>query len=393
MCQVSVAVDDAIDRALEHIHLGLADFRACFPYVSENLVYATSPQEELPWSAGFWPGQLHLADSVRPEAALMEGAAHAQQRLAAYLDERAGRLDHDAGFQYFLGAAVAARRTDDDAARAVALRAADILAGRFNEVGGFIRAHGWSDSSGIATPWAAGNDGPPGRFIADTLMTVPLLYWAYGASGEAQYLEVARAHVHTSVRHLARADGWLYHAFELEPDTGEPIGGTTLQGAHDDSAWARAQAWAIYGLALASHHLDEPDYATRAAELALRFFDNSLPSGLAPWDFVMPQGADTIPDASATAIAVSGALYLTRDSTVAETTRNEVRGKALKSLTSLVTEAAVTDARKGQQGLIEYSCYHYPAGRGLRESTAWGDYFYLEALVQASGGEGLYALA
>lgn len=392
MCQPHQRIDDELERSLAHVRLGMRDFVDVFPYVSEDLVYRTAPQSDLPWTAGFWPGQLHLAHQVRKEPAFLEALTGAEQRLARYLDERGGRLDHDAGFQYFLGAAVTAERTGQEDAQVIALRAAEILANRFNATGQFIRAHGWPDSAGETTPWATSNDGPAGRFLADTLMTVPLLYWASRVSGQAHFNQVARAHVETSIEYLLRSDGWVYHGFEVDPQTAQPIGPTTLQGAHAESAWSRAQAWAIYGLALAARQLGEGTLAESASRLALRFFDNCLPTGLAPWDFDLPQGQATIPDASASAIAVSGALYLTSGVIDSVPECATVRDRALGALDSLISHAAITRVDAGQQGLIEHSCYHYPAGRGLRESVAWGDYFYLEALVQASGQPGLYAL-
>ena len=36
----------------------------------------------------------------------------------------------------------------------------------------------------------------------------------------------------------------------FDPETGEPLKGVTRQGYSDDSAWARGQAWGIYGVPL-----------------------------------------------------------------------------------------------------------------------------------------------
>ena len=36
----------------------------------------------------------------------------------------------------------------------------------------------------------------------------------------------------------------------FDPETGKPIKGVTRQGYSDDSAWARGQAWGVYGIPL-----------------------------------------------------------------------------------------------------------------------------------------------
>ena len=51
-----------------------------------------------------------------------------------------------------------------------------------------------------------------------------------------------------------REDYSTYHTYYMNVDTGEPIKGVTAQGYSDNSAWARGQAWGVYGFALSYAH-------------------------------------------------------------------------------------------------------------------------------------------
>jgi unsaturated chondroitin disaccharide hydrolase len=409
----------ALDRCLRHVDLALAEYPpGAFPYVSRGLRYRPVLTGGVPWTAGFWPGQLWLAFTRTGEGRYRDAARALRRRLGEHLRDHPRQLDHDLGFQYLLSAAVEHELTGDGGARALAVAAADLLAARFNPAGRFIRAHGWDDSPGTATPHADGNDGPPGRFIVDCLMNLPLLYWAGRVSGSARHLEVAEAHARTSLRRLLRADGWVYHAFDCDPVSGRPVGGATIQGKSADSAWSRGQAWALYGFALAATHLGDPEYLAAARRLATHFLAACGDNLVAPWDFDAT-GKERTPDSSASAIAAAGLFALAdADAPTPSPTPNPPhlsnptstpapshtdtpnsdptggdrwRGAALAILAAL-EERCATDARAGQEGLLSHGCYHYPAQRGIAESTAWGDFFYLEALTRTAGGTGLYAL-
>ena len=144
------------------------------------------------WVESFWVGQLWLAYEQIQDAALLE-AARAYQ---PYFEERFNtdsNNTHDVGFVYSLSAVADYRVTGSEAAKTLALRAADILLNRFNPQGRFIRAwDAWGDISNA------------GRMIIDTMDNLPLLYWASEVTGESNYAEVASAHAHTAARHLIR---------------------------------------------------------------------------------------------------------------------------------------------------------------------------------------------
>lgn len=57
-----------------------------------------------------------------------------------------------------------------------------------------------------------------------------------------------------------RGDFSTWHTFYFHPETGEPDHGATCQGYRDGSAWARGQAWGIYGTALAYRYTRRKEY-------------------------------------------------------------------------------------------------------------------------------------
>ncbi len=81
-------------------------------------------------------------------------------------------------------------------------------------------------------------------------MNMPLLTWAAEQTGDDRYADAVRRHTAQLRDHILRPDGSTFHTFYWDTATGAPVRGATEQGAHDDSCWARGQAWGIYGFAL-----------------------------------------------------------------------------------------------------------------------------------------------
>ena len=129
--------------------------------------------------------------------------------------------------------------TGNETAKKAALLAADRLCTRFQEKGQFLQA------------WGALGAKDNYRLIIDCLLNLPLLYWASEVTGQLRYREIALAHTATSMANLVRPDHSTYHTFFFDPETGAPLRGSTQQGYRDGSAWARGQAWGVYGMALA----------------------------------------------------------------------------------------------------------------------------------------------
>src|SRR3546814_15469856 len=90
-------------------------------------------------------------------------------------------------------------------------------------------------------------------------------------------------------------------------DLGEVRHRHTAQGFAHESAWARGQAWAVYGYALCYSATGDKRYLAQAQHIADYILNHpNLPADLIPyWDFNDPKIPDTYRDASAGAIIAS----------------------------------------------------------------------------------------
>ena len=70
----------------------------------------------------------------------------------------------------------------------------------------------------------------------------------------------AQAHIKTAMENIVRDDNSTYHTYFFDMETGKPTKGVTCQGNRDGSAWARGQAWGIYGSAVAYSKTGNKEY-------------------------------------------------------------------------------------------------------------------------------------
>ena len=93
------------------------------------------------WTNGFWPGMLWQMYEATGDEAYKTAAEGVEERLEAIL-KGYGTIDHDAGFLFLLSAVADYRKTGNKLARSRGLQAANLLAGRYNPAGKFIREIG-----------------------------------------------------------------------------------------------------------------------------------------------------------------------------------------------------------------------------------------------------------
>jgi len=326
-------------------------------------------EENNHWLAGFWTGLLWLGWVSTGDDDLR---AHAESLLPSFRQrlERGVHITHDLGFLFTLSACAQWRLTGDLQARHLAIQAAEELVKRYHPQGKHIQAWGQIDDPVES-----------GRAIIDTMMNLPLLFWASQQTGNPEYYWPARDHAETSLRYLLRPDGASYHTFFFDQETGEPVGPRTHQGYADDSLWARGQAWAIYGFALAAEWCSEPSFLEAAQRAAQRFM-SELPSDSVPtWDLRLPGDAPHYRDSSAGAIAAGGMLRLARLKGGQE--KANLHRRACTLLNALAVHCLETEAEA--QGLLRHGTYHAHKGLGVDTCFICGDYFFLEALLAVQG--------
>jgi unsaturated chondroitin disaccharide hydrolase len=221
-----------------------------------------------------------------------------------------------------------------------------------------------------------------GRVIADSLMNLPLLYWAAQTTGKTHYRDAAERHAGRIRDYLVRPDGSTFHTFFFDPETGRPLHGKTDQGVADDSSWARGQAWSIYGFVLSYAYACDRSFLNAACRVADYFLAHLPADGVAYWDLVFSDGSEEERDSSAAAIGVCGLLELAR--TLGKNAGGDRFASSAKNTLLSLCRNYSKPEDPNSNALLTQGVYSKPHGKGINESNLWGDYFYLEALMRVT---------
>lgn len=364
-------LDEAWEQTVRKVKRTCGRIGSGYPHASVGGAYVLEQPHW--WTAGFWPGQLWLLYAESGDESFRKLAEQCEEGLDPVLQQYY-RLDHDMGFMWTLTSIAQYKLIGTEDSKRRALVAANMLAGRFNVKGRYIRA--WN-------PWREGEDNA-GLAIIDCVMNMPLLFWASGVTGDPRFRYVAEAHLDTVLGNFIRPDGSVYHIVRFNPHTGEceeQLGG---QGYSPESAWSRGTAWALYGLTLAYHHTGKAEYLDAAKRVA-HFFLAQLPEDRVPhWDFRLPPGVERFRDSSAGACAASGLLLLAQKVPAAEAPAYE--SAAIRMLESLYRNYGAWDDAS-EEGLILHGTSHYPEGKNIDVPLIYGDYYFVEGLARLKGAK------
>lgn len=291
----------ALHEALSKIDKNSKTFIDTYPRAASvnNIYPGTKNGEDWDdWTVGFWTGMLWLSYEVTKKSQYRKIAEYQMRAYKYRMENKIHVNHHDLGFLYSLSAVAQQRITGSEVAKEVGIAAAEHLMGRFKEKGEFIQA--WGDL----------NDPTAYRLIIDCNMNVPLLFWASEVTGDNKYKEIATKHINTAASVVVREDSSTHHTYYFDPETGKPLRGVTAQGFSDDSAWARGQAWGVYGFPLAYSYTKDPKFITLYKRVT-NYFLNKLPEdNVCYWDLVFGDGSGEYRDTSAAAIAVCGILEM-----------------------------------------------------------------------------------
>ena len=163
--------------------------------------------------------------------------------------------------------------------------------------------------------------------------------------------------------------------------SGKPHIKQTHQGFSDESAWARGQAWGLYGYTFMYKLTGYERYLERAVKIAEFILNHpNLPERLIPyWDF----DAETIPnaprDASAAAITASALITLS-DLTKVQS------AKYLRAANTIVKNLSSPEYRAhlGENGnfILKHSVGNLPGNSEVDVPLSYADYYYIEALMK-----------
>ena len=361
-------VKSAIDLAIEQLRVNMEYFKEEFPTPATfDNIYPKMDNTE--WTNGFWTGELWLGYEYTNEEA-MKKLAQANDR--SFLDRVKKRIEldhHDLGFLYTPSCMAEYKLLHTPEAKEASILAADKLIERYQEVGGFIQA------------W--GELGKPEhyRLIIDCLLNIQLLFWASEQTGDPKYAQMATQHFYTSANNVIRDDASAFHTFYFDPKTGEPLKGVTRQGYSDDSAWARGQAWGIYGIPLTYRFVKDEDCFGLFKGMT-NYFLNRLPKDhVSYWDLIFGDGSGHSRDSSATATAVCGMHEMLKHLPEVDSDKLTYKYAMHAMLRSLIDNYANREIKPGRP-LLLHGVYSWHSGKGVDEGNIWGDYYYLEALIR-----------
>lgn len=367
-CLTKADIEAAILLALKQIRLNMDYFGTDFPRpATKDNCYPIMDNTE--WTNGFWTGCLWLAYEYTGNDTIK---SLAQANDLSFLERVTKDIEldhHDLGFLYSPSCMAEWKLLKTPEARQAALKAADKLIERYQEKGGFIQAWG---QLGKAEDY---------RLIIDCLLNIQLLFFASQETGDDRYRQMAINHFYASANNVIRDDASAYHTFYFDPETGDPTKGVTRQGYSDDSAWARGQAWGIYGIPLTYRFLKDPQLIALFKGMT-HYFLNRLPKDqVSYWDLIFGDGSGQSKDSSATAIAVCGIHEMLKHLPENDPDKKAYQAAIHCMLRSLIDSYANRDIKPGAP-LLRHGVYSWHSGKGVDEGNIWGDYYYLEALLR-----------
>ncbi len=349
----------ALDFAAAQARRVLAKYPGQSPMYTTRGVWDAGGEKWTHWCEGFFPGVLWLLYRHTGDDAWRDPAEALSRALEP---RRHDRNVHDLGFLFLSTYMRWYHLTGDARLREVLIDAGRTLALR-RQKGGYL----------------ASFIGPQSLFI-DIMMNVGIIFWAARAAGDDALRDVALEHCRTTAKYLVRADGGTAHEGTFDGD-GRFVAQTTHQGYAGDSCWSRGLAWSLYGFTAAWRFTGLTEFLDVARANA-EFWLRRSPPGLVPlWDYDLPADAPQHWDSSAGAIAASGMWDLWE-----ATGEGRYREAALTILATLCGPEFLAEGDPAWEGILKHGVYHIHKGLGVDESVAWGEHFFVEALVKAWHG-------
>ena len=317
------------------------------------------------WCSGFYPGSMWYVYEYTGDEKIKELALEYQAGLEPL---RFRKDDHDIGFQLMCSYGNCLRLTEDQTCVPVLIDGANSLASRFDPEVGCTRS------------WSFGKWSFP--VIVDNMMNMELLLKAAELGGSDSLKNVALAHARTTMKNHFRDDKSCFHLVDYNPETGEVVGKQTVQGLADDSAWARGQAWGLYGFTMVYRFCKEQDILDHAIAIAEYLLPRLPEDGVPFWDYDSAEIPNDVRDASAAAIMASGLIELSQyvDAEKAERYLATVE----KMLRTLASEEYLCAEGEDYGFLLKHSTGNKNTDSEVDVPLTYADYYFLEALIRWS---------
>ncbi|MFM2326087.1 MAG: hypothetical protein RIR31_289, partial [Bacteroidota bacterium] len=362
---------------LTAIDKNFTDAAAQYKVLAKNLPVDKFPKTYFPttgkyefsnsgwWCSGFYPGTLLYLYQQTKDTALYN---EAMRILTVLKKEEFNTSTHDLGFMMYCSFGNANLINPTAAYKEILLNSAKSLATRFNPTVGCIKS------------W----DGKPNEYlvIIDNMMNLKLLFWATQVSGDSSFYKIAVTHANTTIKNHFRADNSSYHVLNYNATTGAVQQKKTAQGYADESAWARGQAWGLYGYTETYRETMDATYLDQANKIAqfILLHPNFPGDKIAYWDFNAPNIPNALRDASAAAIMASAFLELSGYV-------NKKLSKQYFKIAETILKNLSTDNYKAAAGtnggfILKHGLGHMPNKTEVDVPLTYGDYYFVEAMMR-----------
>ncbi len=317
------------------------------------------------WCSGFFGGSLwYIFEQTQDPK--WKDAAH--KWTMAVEKEKFNTGTHDLGFMLYCPFGNGYRLTGNEQYKEIMLTGARSLATRFDPKVGVIKS--WNNWKGYKYP-----------VIVDNMMNLEFLFWAARESGNKDFYNLSVTHADNTLKNHFRPDGSSYHVIAYG-ENGEVLKKGTHQGYADESAWARGQAWALYGYTDMYRETKDKKYLAQAEKIADYYLNHpNLPADKIPyWDFNAPNIPNEERDASAGAITASALLEL---STYVSKAKSKVYFNAAETmLASLASPAYKANSGENNHFILKHSVGAKPLKSEIDVPLVYADYYFLEGLLR-----------
>lgn len=365
-------ISDELARIDQKMQAQLNRLGQGIPYISIDGKYDDKLETDIAWwTNGFYGGINWQLLSVTGNQLYKEKAIQVEEQLDVALSDFE-HLHHDVGFMWLPTSVLHNKLFPNRRSYQRSIHAANILAARYNTKGQFIRAWNREQTEVDCSGWV----------IIDSMMNIPLLFWANLELEDPRFKQIAINHAYTIANYLVREDGSVNHIGVFDAQTGEFIESQGGQGFSSESSWSRGQSWAIYGFALAYKYTKDPFFLNIAKKVAHYTLSHLTQTDyMARIDFRAPATVHDS-DASASAIIACGLLEISNH--VARQEQAFYQDTASKILAKL-SETANYD--ESYDGIIHGCAVRYHDETEKNSSLIYADHYYIEGLLKLSGKE------
>lgn len=363
-------IDEVWEKLDKKLSVTAIKSRNKIPYSTKNGEHDDKSNILDWWTNGFWGGLMWLMYEATKNEEYKISAERNEEILERAFDD-VEKLHHDVGFMWHLTSGANYRLTGNRKSRNRALLSAMTLASRYNVVGGFFRC--WNDSD---------KESKAGWTIIDSMMNLPLLYWASNEIGDVRFRNIAIKQADMTMRDHVREDGAVNHIVVHDPDKKDKVLEVKPgQGYAVGSCWSRGNAWALYGFTLSYLYTKQDKYLQTAIKVADYFIEQTKKTDWLPRiDFCQPDSPKYY-DSTAGAIAVCGIIELAK--ILNKEKSEEYLSCAINILKAM--EKNWCNWSESEDSILQMGSEAYNWGRHM--PIIYGDFYFVEAILKLKGSK------